>query len=203
MKINILDKLLRNSVKTEKKVLASGGFVFHKGNTVNNIFTVEEGQVRLTRYTVEGRAVVLHTASSQESFAEAALFSEVYHCNAIATISSKINCYPKKQILGIFREYPEKAEEFMAILANQVKTLRTSLELRNILSAKKRILEYFLLTVSSDNYEVILCQSFKELAAELGLAHETFYRELAKLEREKVIERNGKKIKVLQPLIYD
>jgi len=203
MKINILDKLLRNSVKTEKKVVASGDFVFHKGDTANNIFTVEEGQVRLTRYTMEGRAVVLHTAGSQESFAEASLFSKIYHCNAIATMPSKINCYPKKQILGIFREYPEKAKEFMAILANQVKTLRTSLELRNILSAKRRILEYFLLTMSPNNYEVTLCQPFKELAAELGLAHETFYRELAKLEKEKVIKRNGKKIKILQPLICD
>ncbi len=177
--------------------------MFCKGDTANNIFSVEEGQVQLTRYTMEGRSVVLHKANAQESFAEAALFSKVYHCNAIATIPSKINCYAKKQILEKFREDPEKAEEFMALLANQVRNLRTSLELRNILSAKKRIFEYLLLTATPGNYEVTVSQSFKELAAELGLAHETFYRELAKLEKEKIIKRHGKKIKLLQPSTYD
>jgi CRP-like cAMP-binding protein len=99
----------------------------------------------------------------------------------------KINCYPKRQVLEAFREYPEKAEEFMSLLANQVRTLRTFLELRNILSARQRIFEYLLLSASPDNHELLVCQSFKELAAELGLAHETFYRMLAKLEQEQII----------------
>jgi CRP-like cAMP-binding protein len=181
----------------------AGGFVFHKGDIAKSIYTVEAGQIKLTRYTMEGRTVVLYRANAQQSFAEAALFSEVYHCNAIATMPSKINCYPKKQILEIFRQSPEKSEAFMALLANQVKTLRASLELRNILSASQRILEYFLLTASPVNYELTVCQPFKELAAEIGLAHETFYRTLAKLEKERIIKRNGKKIKVLQYSTYD
>jgi CRP-like cAMP-binding protein len=198
MKIDTLDKLLGDSVTIEKKSLGAGDFVFHKGDPANHIFTVEEGQVKLARYTLEGRTVVLHKANAGESFAEAALFSDTYHCNAVATMPSQISGYPKKEILEIFRENPGKAEQFMALLADQVRTLRTSLELRNILSAKQRIFEYFLLTASPDNGEVIIYQSFKELAAELGLAHETFYRVLAGLEKEKIIRRDGKKIKIIK-----
>jgi CRP-like cAMP-binding protein len=116
---------------------------------------------------------------------------------------AKINCYAKKQVLEIFRSCPEKAEQFMALLADQVRSLRTSLELRNILSAKKRVLEYFLLTASPNDCEVSIRQPFKELAAEIGLAHETFYRILAGLEKEKIIKREAKKIKILRFSIYD
>lgn len=196
--MDILNTLLCDSITIEKRCLKVGEFVFHKGDPTTHIFTVEKGLIKLTRFTMEGRAVILHKANAHESFAEAALFSDVYHCNAIATIPSQINCFPKKQTLEMFRKDPEKAEQFMSLLANQVRTLRTSLELRNIISAKQRIFEYFLLLVSTDNFEVVVRQSFKELAAELGLAHETFYRALAKLEKENIIKRDGKKIKILQ-----
>jgi CRP-like cAMP-binding protein len=194
MNIHILDKLISDSTVIIIRSFEAEEYIFYQGDPAYHIFVVEKGQVKLTRYTIEGRSVVIQTAKAGESFAEAALFSEVYHCNAIATVPSQVIFYPKHQILNTLRQYPEKTEEFIALLAFQVRALRTRLELRNILSARERILHYFLLRATPDNPEVVIQDLLKDIAAELGLAHETFYRELAKLEKDGIIQRNGKKI---------
>jgi CRP-like cAMP-binding protein len=59
METNVLDELLCGAVTLKQRCFASGEFVFHKEDTADNIFTIEKGQVKLTRYTMEGRSVVL------------------------------------------------------------------------------------------------------------------------------------------------
>ncbi len=201
MKIKLLDDLFSKSAPMERRDYEAGDPVFSQGDRALNIFAVVEGQVKLERYTIEGRSVLLHAADAGESFAEASLFSDVYHCNAIAAMPSRINIYPKDHVLGILRAGPENAEMFMALLASQVRVLRTRLELRNILSAKERIFRYLLLAASPENPEVLISVPLKQLATELGLAHETFYRELASLEKDGIIERNDKTIKILRASI--
>ena len=197
MNIRVLDNLISDSTAIQTRSFEAEEYVFYQGDPAYHIFVVEKGQVKLTRYTIEGRSVIMQVANSDESFAEAALFSEVYHCNAITTVPSQVIFYPKQQILDTLRQYPEKAEEFIALLTFQVRALRTRLELRNILSARERILHYFLLRTTPDNPEVVIQDPLKDIAAELGLAHETFYRELAKLEKDGIIQRNDKTIKIL------
>ncbi len=180
------------------RILATGDSLFCQGDAAQYIYVVEKGKVRMLRYTIEGHQVNLHTAVAGESFAEAALFADHYHCNAIADTESRILCYSKKEILAMLRSNPERGEEFMALLAQQIRTLRTHLELRTIRSAFERVLQYFLLLSDLGNNDIIIDSSWKSVAHELGLAHETFYRTLAKLEKQGFIERKEKTIKVIK-----
>lgn len=86
----------------------------------------------------------------------------------------------------------------MALLASQVRSLRAWLELRNILSARERVIQYLLSAVQAGTGELTLHGPIKEVAFELGLAHETLYRTLADLEVEGTISRGNKKIKILK-----
>ena len=194
MDINTLDKLFSDSGHIKTRKLMSNEYVFYQGDIAQNIFAIKKGQIRLERPTIEGRSVTMHVANVGESFAEAALFSEVYHCNAISTTTSTIHVYSKNQILDALRCEPDKAEKYIAHLSSQVRSLRTRLELRNILSARERILQYLLLVANLKSREVSLDRPLKEIAEELGLAQETFYRELSKMNNEGVIKRNKNKI---------
>jgi CRP-like cAMP-binding protein len=136
----------------------------------------------------------MYTANAGDSFAEASLFSDTYHCNAIATKDSLVHFYPRQKILEDLRSHPEKTEQLIALLASQVRTLRTKLEIRNILSARERILQFFYLSAHPDTGEIFLDISLKNLAEELGLAHETLYREMAKLDKEGIIKRKNNKV---------
>lgn len=196
--ISVLNTFFSESTPLKKREFHSGEHIFHPGDSVHHIFGVEKGQAKLVRFTAEGRAIILHRAKTGESFAEAALFSKMYHCHAIAEIPSRIIFYPKKSILNAFRNQPERAEAFIALLASQVRTLRARLELRNILSARERIFQYLLLVARPEDFEVVIEGSFKDLASELGLAYETLYRELSRLEKDGILKRRKKTIKILK-----
>ncbi len=185
-----------SSVSTKGRNYRLNELIFRQGDPAHYIFVIEEGQVKLERYTIEGRRVVMHTAKAGESLAEAALFSEVYHCNAITTLPSQLLLFPKQEVLQRLSGSPQMAMKYLSLLSSQVRNLRTRLELTNILSARERILQFILLSVNPDTGEITLNGALKDLAAEIGLAHETFYRELKRLEKEGRIERSANRIKI-------
>ncbi|HUA55039.1 MAG TPA: Crp/Fnr family transcriptional regulator [Candidatus Sulfotelmatobacter sp.] len=169
--------------------LDAGATLFRQGDRVAAIFGLEAGRVRMVRHTIDDHRVTLHTARAGELFAEAALFSDVYHCDAVADVPSRVRILPKATLLAAFADDPELARRFMAILARQVMTLRTRLEHRNIRPARERILQHLALA-AGDGRTVRLDGTLLDLAAEIGLTHEVLYRNLASLERDGVIERD-------------
>ena len=60
-------------------------------------------------------------------------------------------------------------------------------------------LDLSLLEADPDSLEFEVRTSLKDISVNLGLAHETFYRELARLENDKIITRDEKRIKILRP----
>ncbi len=196
MNIHYFDQLFFDSGDMLKRKLFSGQYIFYKGDPAKHIYAVESGQVHLKRPTPEGRSVLIHVAGDGDSFAEAALFSDVYHCDAVAEAETIIHTYPKTRVLDALRSQPDKTEQYTVLLSSQVRSLRTQLELRNILSAKERIVHYLLLKADPATRELVFHIPLKEMAAELGLAKETFYRNLTQLEKEGVIQRQKKKIRL-------
>lgn len=188
-------EVLDRSVGGERREYDVGDLVFRQGDPATHLYGVETGQVRLERSTVEGRRVLMYVAGAGESFAEAALLHDVFHCNAVAAETSRIIAFRKDSVLDLLRSDPGRAEQVILLLASQVRELRARLELRNILSAGDRILHYLLL-VAEDGV-VALRTPLKDVAAELGLARETFYRELAGLEKAGLIRRTDREIHIL------
>ncbi len=169
--------------------LAAGESLFRQGDRSFAIFEVEDGRLRLIRHTIDSREVVLHTARRGELFAEASLFSNAYQCDAVAAVRSRVRGYPKRELLAAMRKSPDIAERFMEVLARQIHGLRTRLEERNIRSARARVLHRLTLAVGADGRTVMLDGKLKDLAADLGLTHEAFYRTLTALEKEGAVTR--------------
>src|SRR5579872_744041 len=128
-----------------QRALKAGENLFHQGDKAFGIFEVEDGRLRLIRHAIDSHAVTLHTAEKGELFAEAALFSTAYQCDAVAAVASRVRIYPKRELLAAFRRDPMLGERFMAVLAHQVHALRARLEERNIRSARERILHHIAL----------------------------------------------------------
>ncbi len=169
-----------------------GETLFNQGDTVKRIFLVNEGKVKLVRNTIDGTPVVLHVGLSGETIAEASLFSEEYHCSAQADVASTLQSISKPALLTHLHNNPLGMQQLLAVFSRQVRDLRAINEIKNIRSAKARILAYIRCNIS-ENRQMKLELSLKELAQHIGLAHETLYRELRKMEDQGLIHR-GKKI---------
>jgi CRP-like cAMP-binding protein len=174
--------------------LEPGEALFRQGDRAAAIFELEQGRLRLLRQTADDRTVALHTARPGELFAEASLFSDVYHCDAVAAARSVVRVYPKRPLLAAIRRDAKLAERFLALLARQVQALRSRLEQRNIRSARERVLRHLALAADSGGGGVRLAGTLMDLAAEIGLTHEALYRTLAALEKAGAIARSRDKI---------
>ena len=79
-------------------------------------------------------------------------------------------------------------------LAGEVQALRSHAEILSLRTAPERLMAYFRLQMSPVGVVVNVKGTWKQVAAELGLTHEALYRALARLEREGVIRRDGRKV---------
>lgn len=173
--------------------------LFRRNEVAFALFAVEVGRIRLVRYLANGTEVCLHVARVGESFAEAALFSEVYHCDAIADRPSRVAVYPKEAILQLMQSRPDAALSFTALFAKHVQSLRTQLELRNVHSARDRTLQYLSLLIEPGQSVIMFDRPLKDVATDIGLTHEAFYRALAQLKREGYIQQRRRQITLIHP----
>ncbi len=181
-----------------KRTLSAGQTLFQQGSNTVGLYEVLSGRVRLVRVDRTGRETVLYSAHAGETIAEASLFSPSYHCDAVATTDAEVRLYPKAAILAEFQRDPKVAAAFTAMLARQVMTLRTSLEQHNMHSARDRVRHYLAANVGPDGRSVMPKGTLKDIAADLGLTHEAFYRTLAKMQKDGEIKRLKGKIQFLK-----
>lgn len=169
--------------------LKAGETLFAAGDPSRGFFIVRSGRVRLARFGANGRETVLFTAGPGERFAEASLFAARYHCDAFALSNSTVACFPKTAVLALLNTDKDANLALVADLARQVMELRAAVALRDIRSARERVLAYLVVKTGVDGRTVAIDGLLKDVAAAIGLTPEVFYRTLAQLEAERVIRR--------------
>jgi len=173
--------------------LNSGDYLFRQNNTARGIFLVKKGCVKLLRDSVDGNTVIMYIAQSNDSLAEASLFSSHYHCHAKSDSRAQVFFYDKETVLTYLSADTALAFDFIEVLSKQIQRLRLLIELRGVRSPKERFVQYLRLMVDS-NRELQIKSTYKDLAETLGMTHETFYRLLRQLEQDKLITRRDNTI---------
>ncbi|MEO1088958.1 MAG: cyclic nucleotide-binding domain-containing protein, partial [Acidobacteriota bacterium] len=112
--------------------LGRGEVLFRRGAEAASIFRVESGRIRLERHLEDGAAVTLAVLGPGDYVAEAALFSDVYHCDARAEVGSRVRVFPKREVADGLSRDPEALMRWSKRLAGHVRRLRALLELRSI-----------------------------------------------------------------------
>jgi CRP-like cAMP-binding protein len=178
----------------ERRSLARNEVLFRQGDKVTAIYFIEAGRLRLERRTFDGRLLTLGATPAGQFFVEAALFSDSFHCDAVATEPSRVRIYPKAKVLNALRTDPASAMSFLGHVAHQIIELRQRLELMKVRSAKERVMLYLDLNAGPEGRVVNLRGQLQDIASDLGLTREALYRTLAGLERAGAIERVGTRI---------
>ncbi|MEO5699330.1 MAG: Crp/Fnr family transcriptional regulator [Casimicrobiaceae bacterium] len=179
-----------------KRELSPGEALFRVGDRVKAVYVIATGRLRLIRTSTRGGEVTLHRAKAGESFAEASLFSERYHCNAVAEVASEVLAYPKTRIINGFVDHPERLMVLLRHLGAQVQALRARAEILSLHAATDRLMAYFSLHMPQDGDVLAIDSTWKQIATEIGLSHEALYRALARLDDSGVIERDGSKVRL-------
>jgi signal-transduction protein with cAMP-binding, CBS, and nucleotidyltransferase domain len=169
---------------------AIGDVVFHQGDPTHGLYVVQTGRVHLERVGPNGERFIIHRAQAGTSFAEASVFSEVYHCDAVYVEAGALIRIDKAAVLAAFAD-PAFARAYGRQAAQQIQAQRQMLEIVGIRRAEDRVMAGLVAG--------LLDGSVVEFAARLQLSHEATYRGLRKLVQDGRVTNPARGIYHLPP----
>ena len=167
--------------------------LFSAGETPKYLFYLIKGGIKLTRCSEGGGECTLQFIQ-QGFLAEASLFIDHYHCDAIATETSEVLACPIDLVMREL-DVPEFRNTWIQLLSAEVRRLRSQVERLSLKTAKERVIHYIL--TEGQNRAIQLEVSKKRWAVELGLTHEALYRTLRDMVEDKSLVIEGKTYRLL------
>lgn len=184
-----------------RRSLLPGEALFRQGDPAGSVFLIEQGGLRMVRHLASGEAVTISKGRAGELFAEGALFSAAYHCDALASEPTVVAACAKGDMLAAIQASPGLGLKLLRRVTQQLHAARTLLELRNVRSAEERVLQH--LRLHADGLgAATFSRPLLENAADLGLTQEAYYRALAALAQAGTIAREGRRIRLAQTPPY-
>lgn len=172
--------------------MTTGDVLFRQGHTSKGLYSVISGRVVLQRVGLSGDIVSLHQAGAQGCLAEASIFSDTYHCDAICAADGQVRRFARQAVLDHIASDPEFALAFTQMLAKQVQAYRFQAEITSIKSAADR--------VSAAIDAGYLSGTVTEFASRIHLSREACYRALRRLCQQGKLRQDGRgKYRVCAP----
>lgn len=166
---------LLKTLEGRQRSLAPGQYLFHVGEPVAAMFVVLEGEIQLCRHQEDGHVLVLQRAGAGDLVAEASLFSDRYHCDAVATAATRVRHIPKRRLRGRLRSDPDLAAALAAHLAREIQDQRFLNEALSLRTIAARLDAW-------ETWHGVLPPrgQWKQLARQIGVSPEALYREMAR-----------------------
>lgn len=158
-----------------ERQLAAGEVLFRSGDTVRSIHRIAGGAVALIRPLPHGSDLIIQRAHAGTLLAEASIFAETYHCNAVALSPARVDSLPVTRVRAALRASPELAWSLAGYLAAELQKSRALTEIVSLKTVAARLDAWLGLTGETLPPK----GRWRELAAVLGVTPEAFYRELA------------------------
>lgn len=179
-----------------------GQFIFHEGNRINGIYCINKGKVKLFQIGAEGKEQIIRFAKEGDIIGYRALLSEEPLSASAATLEEATVCFiPKSQIFKILQSNPNFNFKMLKLLSHELgeaARIITDLAQKPV---RERLAESLLLlkdTFDLDEEKNIQVKlSREELANIIGTATESVIRLLSEFKKDKLIEVDGRNIKLL------
>ncbi|WP_299410697.1 MULTISPECIES: Crp/Fnr family transcriptional regulator [Roseobacteraceae] len=165
-----------------ERSLHEGETLFRRGDQVEWAFLVRVGQISLRRALKDGGLLTLHTASATELVAEASLFADCYHCDAVAEVPATVSLVSKTELKGLLENSASSDQlsvKAFESTARELQNLRTRIEIMRLRKVADRLDAYLELYGSPE------LGGWVRVADWIGASPPALYRELAERRTKK------------------
>jgi CRP-like cAMP-binding protein len=156
--------------------LGTGEILFRVDDPVLSLFLVVAGELRLVRSLPQGAPLTLQRAGPGAILAEASLFADSYHCDAVAAERSVLRVVPRRRIRAGFKDDSGLASAFARHLAHEVHRARAQAETLSLKTVAERVDAWIALNGGALPPK----GRWRHLASEIDVTPEALYRELAR-----------------------
>ncbi|MBW9150979.1 Crp/Fnr family transcriptional regulator [Clostridium estertheticum] len=202
------DELTKIVDMTGHKVYKKGDMLCSLGAKSDTLFIINEGQVKISKLTKEGKEQIVHIFTSGDFFGELSLFSndEIYTFDAYAISNVKICTLTKQDMDRIIMTNPEISLKLLQVISKRL--TQTENLAQNLATNDAEIRIAFMLLEFADMYGVTVSQGLKinlpinreEMANYVGVTRETISRKLSIFEELGIISLKGNKVLIIKQI---
>ncbi|MEO6883473.1 MAG: response regulator [Bacteroidia bacterium] len=190
-KINTSDYKMRSYKNKE--------MIYHEGDLPNNVYYVNKGKIKTCKMNQNGKELITGIYEQGDFFGYIATLEGVeYGDYATALENSEIALIPQDDFMTLIYANREVAARFIKILANNIAENEERLLGLAYNSVRNRVANALIQIQKKhieDNKHILV--SREDLANMVGTSTESLIRTLSDFKSEKIIETEGREIKIL------
>ncbi|WP_041719298.1 Crp/Fnr family transcriptional regulator [Alkaliphilus oremlandii] len=193
-------ELLQIIEMTGHKDYYKGETIFLEGSEAKRLYLVNEGRIKIYKFTKDGKEQILHILSEGDFFGELNLFKTgTYNFNAEAITPTKLCTLTKENMKDLILSKPEIGMKILEVVGDRLSRVETLAQNLATNDVDSRI-AYLLLDLKQkygkkvpEGIEISLKLTREEMSNYTGVARETMSRKLKKFEEEGIIKLVGAK----------
>ena len=190
--------------KMVAKHFENGNYIFLEDSEGEQCFFVLEGSVKVTRLSKDGREVILAMLNEGDFFGEMSLLDgESRSANVIALEKTKVLTLYRNDFIAVVNDYPQIAVQLLKELARRLRKSDRQIASLSLSDAEKRIALCIIRfadeqgVIQNGKVSIPKTPIQQDIANMAGTSRETVSRALGLLEKEDLIERNGRELIIL------
>ena len=190
--------------KMVAKHFENGNYIFLEDSDGEQCFFVLEGSVKVTRLSKDGREVILAMLNEGDFFGEMSLLDgESRSANVIALEETKVLTLDRNDFIAVVNDYPQIAVQLLKELARRLRKSDRQIASLSLSDAEKRIALSIIRyadeqgVIQNGKVSIPKTPIQQDIANMAGTSRETVSRALGLLEKENLIERNGRELIIL------
>ena len=198
------DELGHIADKMVAKHFENGNYIFLEDSEGEQCFFVLEGSVKVTRLSKDGREVILAMLNEGDFFGEMSLLDgESRSANVIALEKTKVLTLDRNDFIAVVNDYPQIAVQLLKELARRLRKSDRQIASLSLSDAEKRIALCIIRfadeqgVIQNGKVSIPKTPIQQDIANMAGTSRETVSRALGLLEKEDLIERNGRELIII------
>jgi CRP/FNR family transcriptional regulator, dissimilatory nitrate respiration regulator len=192
-----------NNIMQENKIYekkySAGSTLLHQGDAYNELNIIIEGECNGEMVDFSGKIVKIEEFKSPYVLASGILFSKNNFLPVSVSSKTKVKILiiSKNDILKICAASRNFLKNFLTDISDKLVFISQKISFLTFKTIKEKIANYLISLPKDKDQIVTLVSSIEELANLFGVSRPSLSRAFSELEEKKIIQKNKKKIKIL------
>ncbi len=179
-----------------------GDILYQEGNRISGFFCIHRGIIKVFKTGFDGKEQIIRFAKDGDIIAYRSVLSNELACTSAKVIEDCHVCFiPSEILVSFIKTNPAYALELLKLACHELGEANSFITDIAQKTVRERLAEILLFLVHDfgidDNQFLNISLTREELANIVGTATESVIRLLSEFKSDKLVELNGRKIKIL------
>jgi CRP-like cAMP-binding protein len=179
-----------------------GDVLYHEGNRINGFYCINSGIIKVFKTGFDGKEQIIRFAKPGDIIAYRSVLSNEPACTTAKVIEDCQVCFiPSEVLISFIKTNPNFALELMKLTCHELGEANSYITDIAQKTVRERVAEVLIQLVEDfgldDQKYLRISLTREELANIVGTATESVIRLLSEFKADKLIELNGRKIRIL------